>query len=165
MKTMTKLGGLKIVEKKAEQKKEVRLPSPAPSGSAGQKLAQAAYIVRKTLGAGLGREVYRQCLAEELRAAGLSVTEDVPFPVKYKNMNIARAFTADIVMGDAIVVLHCDSGDADCREEAATYLRHSGRADAYMVNFSAKDPRRMIAKASSRAASLSFGSADKGKVN
>lgn len=158
---MARIGGLKIVEqKKEEQKKRAADPN-----SPGQKLAAAVANIRKAAGAGLPLAVYKRFLVAELKEAGVSVEQDVPFPVRYKDLVIKDAFTADIVMGNAIVVLRSDGGDADCRDEAATFLRHSGRQDAYIVNFSAKDPRKMMAKASTRAASISFGPADKAKVN
>jgi len=164
---MTKLSGLKIVEKKPEQKKEVKPASPAPSGSAGQTLAHAAYTVRNTLGGGLGKDVYRKCLAEELREAGLSVTEDISFPVKYKNLNIASAFTADIIIGgSALVVIHAGQvmDAAILRDQATAFLKISGLSDVYIIDFSAKDMRQAVIKASARSAEITV-NPDKGSVN
>lgn len=159
---MAKLGGLKIVEPKraASQKKAAGPNSP------GQKLVTAVTNVRKSVGAGLPLAVYKRFLVAELKEAGLSVEQDVPFPVRHKDLTIKDAFTADIVIGnDAIVILRGDNGAGDFRDEAATFLRHSGKKDAYMVNFSAHDPRKMIAKASVRSAEVAVGIKDKSKVN
>lgn len=157
---MAKLGSLKIVEQKKE---EPRKKSVDPN-SQGQQLVVAVNNIRKSVGAGLPLAVYKRFLMAELKGAGVSVEQDVPFPVRHKDLIIKDAFTADIVMGsDAIVILRADNGAADYRDEASTFLRHSGRKDAYMVNFSAKDPRKTIAKASVRKADISFGG--KGRVN
>ncbi|MBI4030433.1 MAG: GxxExxY protein [Proteobacteria bacterium] len=164
---MTRLGALKIVEQKIEKKEENKPASPPLSDSAGQKLAQAAYTVRKTLGGGLGKDIYRQCLAEELRRAGLSVVEDISFPVKYGNMNIAGAFTADIVIGGtSLVVIHAEhASDADyLRDQAATFLKISGLSNVYIMNFAAKDMRQAVIKASARSAKIII-NPDKGSVN
>lgn len=158
---MAKLGGLKMVEpKKPETKKKATDPA-----SPGQKLAAAAVHIRKTAGAGLPVDVYKRFLVADLREAGLTVEQDVAFPVQYKDLTIKDAFTMDIVMGDAVVVLRSDNGDVDYREEAATYLRHSGKTEAYIVNFGARSSGKMIAKATARKAPVTFGPADKGKVN
>ena len=159
---MARIGSLKIVEpKKEEQPKK-----PVNPDSPGQKLVVAVSNIRQSVGAGLPLAVYKRYLVAELKEAGLSVEQDVAFPVRYKDLIIKDAFTADIVIGsDAIVILRSDNGAGDFRDEAATCLRHSGKKDAYMVNFSAKDRRKMIAKASARSADISFGATDKGKVN
>lgn len=165
---MTKLGGLKIVEKKAEPKREDKPLSPALPGSAGQKLAQAAYIVRKTLGAGLNRDVYRQCLAEELRETGMSVVEEVSFPVKYKNLNIANAFTADIVIeGTTLVAIHAEHFPDThfLRDQATAFLKISGLSDVYIIDFSAKDMRQAVIKASAKSAEITINPAKGSSVN
>ncbi len=159
---MARIGSLKIVE----QKKEEQRKKAADPNSPGQKLVTAVNDIRKSVGAGLPLNVYKRFLMAALKEAGVSVEQDVAFPVRHKDLTIKDAFTADIVMGsDAIVILRGDNGGGDYRDEAGTFLRHSGRKDAYMVNFSAKDPRRMIAKASVRKADISFGATDKGKMN
>ena len=159
---MAKLGSLKIVEAKKPEQKKVAVNPDSP----GQKLVMAVANIRKSVGAGLPLSVYKRFLVAELKEAGVSVEQDIPFPVRYKDLTIKDAFTADIVMGrDAIVILRGDNGDADYRDEASTYLQHSGKKDAYIVNFGAKDMRKTVVKASRRAAEITLGSNDKSKMN
>ena len=63
-----------------------------------------ALRVHRELGPGLLESAYEKCLVHELRLAGLTVDRQRPLSVCYRDLVIERAYIADIVVNDAIVV-------------------------------------------------------------
>lgn len=75
-----------------------------------QTIWAAAIEVHNALGNGLLESAYRRCLAHELKLRGLSVGEEVPLSLTYKDLVVDTAFRADLVVNDCVVVeLKCVS--------------------------------------------------------
>ncbi|MEM9835206.1 MAG: GxxExxY protein [Bacteroidota bacterium] len=68
------------------------------------KVLACAFAVHAELGAGLLESVYQQCLAYELRTAGLSVETEKPLPVIYQGMEMPRGFRVDILVEHRLVL-------------------------------------------------------------
>jgi GxxExxY protein len=61
----------------------------------GAIIVDAAIRIHRELGPGLLESVYEVILAYELGQRGLSVTRQVPIPIRYKQMIFEEAFRAD----------------------------------------------------------------------
>ena len=154
---MAKLGSLKMIDPRKAAK--------APD-ALGQRIAVAAFDVHRAVGPGFAATVYKQCLVAELRAGGMDVETDVTFPLTYKTVTIENAFTADIVVnGTALIVVRAEPRSDDQKDQLASFLKASGKAEAYLMNFGLKDMRQGIARAAVRPAQISFGAPDADKMN
>lgn len=154
---MAKLGNLKMVDPRKAAK---------ASDALGQRLAHAAFDVHRAVGPGFSAAVYKQCLAAELRAAGMDVETDVAFPLTYKTITVEGAFAADIVVnGLALIVVRAEPRSDDHKDQLASFLKASGKTEAYLMNFGLKDMRQGIARAVVRPAQISFGAPDADKMN
>jgi GxxExxY protein len=58
----------------------------------------------RILGPGLLENVYRQCLAYELKELNIPYSMEFELPVMYKNVQITCGFRADIVVHDTLLV-------------------------------------------------------------
>ena len=63
----------------------------------------SAFEVANELGHGFLEAVYRKALIHEMQRRGLRVSEEVPFRITYKDLEIGTYF-ADIVVEDSVVV-------------------------------------------------------------
>ncbi len=63
-----------------------------------------AIEVHRILGPGLLESAYQQCLAWELRQAGLVVEEQVAIPLYYKSLAIPNAYRLDMLVESALVL-------------------------------------------------------------
>jgi GxxExxY protein len=154
---VAKLGNIKMID-----------PRKAAKGSdaLGQRIAQAAFDVHRAVGPGFAPGVYKQCLAAGLREAGMAVETDVAIPLAYKTITIDHAFTADIVVnGTAVIVVRAEPKSDDHKDQLASFLKASGKTEAYLMNFGLKDMRQGIARATVRPAQISFGAPDADKMN
>src|SRR3990170_701862 len=87
-----------------------------------------AFRVHRALGPGLFESVYQPCLAHEMTRAALRFAEQVLVPVTYDGLVIPRAFRADFIVENELVVelkhveqvlpVHCS--------QVLTYLRLTG---------------------------------------
>ena len=103
----------------------------------GKAVLNAAFAVHSELGPGLLESVYEHCLAEELRASGLHVEQQVGIPVSYRNAQLDVGFRLDLLV-DRAVVVEIKSINALASIHAAqvlTYLRFSNIRLGYLVNF------------------------------
>ena len=69
-----------------------------------QTILNCAFKVHTKLGSGLLEKVYRQCLAHEIRKAGLSVQEEKPMPVIYKTIKLDAGYKIDLFVENQIVI-------------------------------------------------------------
>lgn len=60
--------------------------------------------VHKELGPGLLESIYEDCLAIELKVAGIGFQRQVPIPVIYKGINIEKEFRIDMLIEDSIIL-------------------------------------------------------------
>lgn len=63
-----------------------------------------ALRVHRELGPGLLESAYEKCLVHELRLAGLIVDRQRPLAVCYRDLVIERAYSADLVVNDTVIV-------------------------------------------------------------
>lgn len=63
-----------------------------------------AIDVHKELGPGLLESAYTACLSYELIRKGLSVEEEVPRPVVYKEIKLDHGYRIDLVVEEKVVI-------------------------------------------------------------
>ena len=63
-----------------------------------------AIEVHKTLGPGLLESAYENCLAYELRQKGVTVLQQVPMPIVYKDVRLDHGYRMDLLVDGRIVV-------------------------------------------------------------
>ena len=157
---MSKLGSLKIVEYRPDEE------AKKPAGNSGLAVAEAAAAVHSALGGGLEAGVYIRALAAELRRRGLAVEEAVGFPARLQDTVIDKAFTADMVVAEGLIVLV----RTEPRSEAhgmvlASALKVTGKAEALLVNFRVPDMRQGIMRATVKKANVTLGAKSGETVN
>lgn len=93
--------------------------------------------VHSAIGPGVFESVYEECVAHELRKAGLSFRRQVTLPLTYDGVVLPRAFSADVIVENAVLVelktvekllpIH--------GAQLLTYLRLSGMEKGLLINF------------------------------
>lgn len=68
------------------------------------QILDAAIRVHSELGPGLLESTYKACLAKELELRGIQVEREVPMVVIYRGLIVEKGYSADFVVGGAIVV-------------------------------------------------------------
>jgi GxxExxY protein len=103
----------------------------------GAIIVDAAIAVHRELGPGLLESVYEIILAYELAQRGLSVTRQVPVPIRYREMIFEEAFRADLVVESKVVVeLKClEQINQAHKKQLLTYLRLTGCKLGFLLNF------------------------------
>ena len=112
-------------------------PIPSAVERIGRGVLDAAFRVHTALGPGLLENVYEHCLAEELRAGGLRVEQQVPVPVVYGSVKLPVGYRIDLLVA-GVVVVEVKSIDRLAPvhiSQALTYLRFSERRLAFVINF------------------------------
>ena len=112
-------------------------PIPSAVERIGRGVLDAAFRVHTALGPGLLENVYEHCLAEELRAGGLRVEQQVPVPVVYGSVKLPVGYRIDLLVAGVVVVeVKSIDGLAPVHiSQALTYLRFSERRLAFVINF------------------------------
>jgi GxxExxY protein len=101
-----------------------------------EKVLGCAFTVHNTLGVGFLERVYANALAVELRAQGISVQQEFPLKVVYKN-TVVGDYVADMVV-DGRVLLElkaCTSLDPIHTAQILNYLRASKIRVGLLLNF------------------------------
>ena len=112
----------------------------------------AAIEVHRHLGPGLLESLYRDCMHYELSIRGMNVEREVTMPVRYKELQFATAYRADLVVGQK-VILELKAVDALLPVHAAqllSYLRISGKRLGLLVNFNVAQLRNGIKRVANR---------------
>ena len=68
------------------------------------EVIKAAMKVHSVLGPGLLENVYKACLAHELRKAGFEVKVEVPLPVLYDGVRLDLGYRIDLLVNDLVIV-------------------------------------------------------------
>ena len=68
------------------------------------KVIGCAIEVHRVLGPGLLESAYEQCLAHELKLAGVPYRVQVPFPFEYKGIKLNCDFRIDLLIDEFLVV-------------------------------------------------------------
>ena len=103
----------------------------------GQRLIGCAIEVHTQLGPGLLESTYCQCLAYELKSAGIPFQQQVVIPVVYKGAQLDCGYRADFVADDRLLV---EIKSVDHRQpihlaQVMTYLKLSHCEQALLFNF------------------------------
>jgi len=96
-----------------------------------------AVKIHRELGPGLLESVYETILFHELKENGLRVTQQVSIPFRYKNILLPKAFVADIVVND-LLILEIKSQKTNHevhRMQLLSYLKISQRKLSLLLNF------------------------------
>lgn len=109
-------------------------------------VAGACMNVHRSLGPGLLREAYEECLALELRSLELSVRRGGPLSFEYQGHAVANAARLDLVIEDALLVqvLSVEEVSASERQKMETLLRLGGLKAGLLVNFNVPVMRKGI---------------------
>jgi GxxExxY protein len=68
------------------------------------KIIGSAIEVHKNLGPGLLENAYESALFHELSKLGLTVQQQVYLPLKYKEINIDKAYKVDLIIDNKVIV-------------------------------------------------------------
>jgi GxxExxY protein len=102
-----------------------------------RRVIGCAIEVHRTLGPGLLESAYAHCLAYELAEQGIRYRQQIPIPIKYKRIEVARAYRIDMLV-DERIILEIKSVERLTHVHQAqllTYMRMTGIATGYLVNF------------------------------
>ena len=101
------------------------------------KIRGAIFTVHNTLGPGLLESVYEAAMIYELNQMGLTVKNQLGFPVDYNGVKLELGFRLDLLVEDMVVV-EIKSVDAlhDVhKKQLLTYLKLTGKKLGILVNF------------------------------
>ena len=96
-----------------------------------------AIEVHRKLGPGLFESVYQPCLAHEFRKAGLEFTEQVIVPLHYDGLRFDRAFRADFIVNEEVIVeiKAIENVLPVHHAQVLTYMRITGLRKGLLLNF------------------------------
>ena len=100
-------------------------------------VVDAALKIHKILGPGLLESVYQATLSFELQKRGLSVMEQVGFPVLYEGVKLNLGFRVDLLVGDKVVIeiKSVELLSPVHRKQLETYLRLLNMRLGLLINF------------------------------
>ncbi len=96
-----------------------------------------AFLVRRSLGAGLLESAYQKCLYYELKQYGLNVRKEVRVSINYKGLIIDQGYRIDLLVNDLVVVeLKAVDTLIDIHyAQVLTYLRLGNYKLGLLLNF------------------------------
>jgi GxxExxY protein len=96
-----------------------------------------AIEVHKTLGPGLLESTYEQCLAHELRLAGLSFELQKSIPVKYKDVKLDCGYRIDLLVENSLIIELKSISKLHKIHEAQilTYMKLANVKTGLLINF------------------------------
>jgi GxxExxY protein len=96
-----------------------------------------AIEVHRVLGPGLLESTYEQCLAYELRQAGIDFKLQHPLPVQYKGVRLDCGYRVDVLVQDQLI-LELKSVDTVLgihQAQLLTYMKLAGIKTGLLINF------------------------------
>lgn len=111
---------------------------------------RACMTVHATLGTGLVREAYEECLAVELRSMEIPFERGQPLTFNYRGHTITAAARLDFIIEKTLLVrvLACDTVTDLERRSMETWLKLTGLKTGIMVNFQVPVLRKGIHRVS-----------------
>lgn len=114
-------------------------PRELPRGEnpCSRDIIEAALRVHSEIGPGALEQVYKVCLAYELRELGRQVATEVPIEVIYRRVRMNLGYRADMIV-DGIVIVEAKAAVALTPRDDATLLSHlklSGLRLGLLINF------------------------------
>ena len=102
-----------------------------------EKIIGCAIEVHRELGPGLLESAYEECLAYELRQAGLNVERQVSVPVIYRDVKLDYGYRIDILVEKAVVIelKTVDVINPVHEAQILTYMKFSNKATGLLINF------------------------------
>lgn len=102
-----------------------------------QKIIGAAIEVHDKLGPGLLESAYKKCLLYELLQQGLSVREEIPMPIVYKERHLNHGYRLDLLVEEKIVIeIKTVEAFTDVHvAQLLTYLRLENYKLGLLINF------------------------------
>ncbi len=102
-----------------------------------EKIIGCAIEVHKMLGPGLLESAYEECLAYELRNAGLKVERQVAVPVVYKEIRLDCGYRIDLLVENAVIIemKSVDSLNPIHEAQILTYLKFAKIDTGLLINF------------------------------
>jgi len=100
-------------------------------------VVDAAIKVHRALGPGLLELVYKVILAQELRNRGLTVTREVPVPIRWEGLCFEEGFRLDLLVEDKVIVevKAQEKLPRVARRQILTYLRLANKRLGLLMNF------------------------------
>jgi len=99
-----------------------------------------ALEVHRNLGPGLLESTYEQCLAYEMKTAGVQFTLQHPLPVEYKNIKLDCGYRIDVFV-DGTIIVELKSVDKILpihQAQLLTYMKLAGISTGLLINFNVK---------------------------
>jgi len=105
-----------------------------------QKIIGSAIEVHRILGPGLLESAYEHCLVYELNQLRLSVEQQRPLPLVYKEITIEQGYRIDILVEDKVIVeLKTVEQLTDVHvAQILTYMKLSNCQVGLLINFNVK---------------------------
>ena len=91
------------------------------------EVIEAAVEVQKHFGIGLLENVYKQCLAQEMRVRGHRAETEVSVPITYKGFTFDEKLRVDCLV-DRCLIVECKALD----EDKVDMMRHKAQLLTYM---------------------------------
>ena len=100
-------------------------------------VVDAALKIHKTLGPGLLESVYQATLSFELQRRGLTVAEQLAFPVRYEGVKLDIGFRLDMLVSNKVIIeiKSVEMLTAVHRKQLETYLRLTNKQLGLLINF------------------------------
>ncbi len=97
----------------------------------------AAIEVHRNLGPGLLESAYKRCLCHELHNNGLSVKEEVPVPIIYKEIHLDHGYRIDLLVEekDVVEIKTVEALTDVHTAQLLTYLRLGDYKLGLLINF------------------------------
>jgi len=123
----------------AEREKAVFEPIPAEVETAAREIIGAAIEVHRHLGPGLLESVYERAMVHELQRRGMTVHQQVPIVVIYKDIRI-EGQRADLVVEPGVIVelKAVEAFTHIHRGKLVSYLKSTGFRLGLLINFHAE---------------------------
>ena len=91
------------------------------------EVVEAAIEVQKHFGIGLLENIYKQCLAQEMRVRGHKTETEVVVPITYKGFTFDEKLRIDCLV-DRCLIVECKALD----EDKVDMVRHKAQLLSYM---------------------------------
>lgn len=103
-------------------------------------ILDCAFKVHSALGPGLLENVYKTCLAFELKEAGLIIEAEKPIPLVYRDIRFECGYRIDLLVDKKVIIeLKTVEALSDIHTaQTLTYMRLAGCKLGLIVNFHTK---------------------------
>ncbi len=102
-----------------------------------ESIIGGAIEVHKYLGPGLLESSYEECLAYELKNAGLFIQRQVPVPVIYKEIHLDCGYRIDLLVENSVIIelKTVEALHSVHTAQILTYLKFAQKPLGLLINF------------------------------